>query len=84
MTELYIKPAPGCLVRDPRTLKPLAEEGESKPKTPFWLRRLRDGSVIKAEPAKAAVAKGPKTKPAVATQAPADVTQNKGADNVRI
>lgn len=48
--ELHIKPAPGCLVRDPRTKAPLASEGEKKPKSGFWLRRLRDGSVVKVEP----------------------------------
>lgn len=51
--ELFIKPAPGCLVRDPRTKAPLAADGESKPMNGFWLRRLRDGSVVKAQmPAK--------------------------------
>jgi hypothetical protein len=47
--ELFIKPAPGCLVRDPRTKAPLAADGENKPKNGFWLRRLRDGSVVKAD-----------------------------------
>lgn len=51
--ELHIKPAPGCLVRDPRTKLPLAASGEKKPKTGYWLRRLRDGSVVPVEkPAK--------------------------------
>ncbi|WP_421209996.1 DUF2635 domain-containing protein [Aeromonas enteropelogenes] len=72
MNDLFIKPAPGCLVRDPRTLKPLDAEGETKPKTPYWLRRLREGSVVKIDRPKASTAK-PKTKPAVATPAPAVV-----------
>ncbi|WP_421173757.1 DUF2635 domain-containing protein [Aeromonas enteropelogenes] len=77
MTDLFIKPAPGCLVRDPRTLKPLDAEGETKPKTPYWLRRLREGSVVKtdrpkasATKPKAATTRKPKTKPAVAAPAP--------------
>ncbi|MNR50268.1 hypothetical protein D3C85_1697660 [compost metagenome] len=40
-------------MRDPRTKLPLAADGEKKPKTGYWLRRLRDGSVLLAEkPAK--------------------------------
>lgn len=35
----------GLIVRDPRTRKPLAEGGEEKELTGYWLRRLRDGSV---------------------------------------
>ncbi|WP_420053843.1 DUF2635 domain-containing protein [Escherichia coli] len=30
---------------------PLAQEGEEKPFTPFWCRRLDDGDVIQAEKA---------------------------------
>lgn len=77
MTDLFIKPAPGCLVRDPRTLTPLDAEGEAKPKTPYWLRRLREGSVVKIDRPKASAAKPkakPKTKPAVAAPAPAVVS----------
>lgn len=37
----------GLIVRDPRTRKPLAEDGEDKELTGYWLRRLRDGSVTK-------------------------------------
>lgn len=37
----------GLIVRDPRTKKPLAEDGEEKELTGYWLRRLRDGSVTK-------------------------------------
>lgn len=71
MTDLFIKPAPGCLVRDPRTLKPLDAEGEAKPKNPYWLRRLREGSVVKIDRPKASAAKPkPKTKPAAAAPAP--------------
>ncbi|EAV2253176.1 DUF2635 domain-containing protein [Salmonella enterica] len=35
----------GLIVRDPRTKKPLSEDGELKEKSGYWLRRLRDGSV---------------------------------------
>lgn len=31
MTTIFIKPAPGCLIRDPDTMKPLAQEGEENP-----------------------------------------------------
>jgi hypothetical protein len=47
MTDvLKIKPAPGRAVRDPVTMKPLAADGETKPRTSFWTRRLADGDVL--------------------------------------
>jgi hypothetical protein len=45
MADLYLKPAPGRRVLDPVTHEPLAPEGEVKPRTGFWLRRLKDGDV---------------------------------------
>jgi hypothetical protein len=38
------------LVRDPHSRQPLKPEGEWKPKSTFWIRRLRDGDVIEVEP----------------------------------
>ncbi|EFM5284927.1 DUF2635 domain-containing protein [Escherichia coli] len=49
MKTILIKPAPGCLIRDPVTRIPLSETGEEKPFTPFWCRRLDDGDVIQLE-----------------------------------
>ncbi|MCP1375390.1 DUF2635 domain-containing protein [Dyella lutea] len=54
--DLYLTPKAGVTVRDPKTGKPLAESGESKPATSYWLRRLRDGDVIQGKPPKAASA----------------------------
>lgn len=34
MKTIFIKPAPGRLIRDPDTMRPLAQEGEEKPFTP--------------------------------------------------
>ncbi|EHR5691828.1 DUF2635 domain-containing protein, partial [Escherichia coli] len=48
MKTIFIKPAPGRLIRDPDTMRLLAQEGEEKPFTPFWCRRLDDGDVIQA------------------------------------
>lgn len=45
MKTLFIKPAPGRAVRDPDTLEFLQPEGEEKPFTPYWCRRLDDGDV---------------------------------------
>ena len=39
------------IVRDPHSHTSLAEDGEWKPLTPFWLRRLRDGDVLDVTPA---------------------------------
>lgn len=46
MDEILIMPAPGRNVRDPVTMAPLAEKGERKPRSPYWLRRLRVGDVV--------------------------------------
>lgn len=54
--ELYLIPKAGVTVRDPTTGKPLATSGETKPKTSYWLRRLRDGDVSEGKPPKAASA----------------------------
>ncbi|PNH98469.1 DUF2635 domain-containing protein [Vibrio diazotrophicus] len=42
---IKIKPLNGLIVRDPETRKPLKEEGEEKPRNPYWLRRIKDKSV---------------------------------------
>jgi hypothetical protein len=50
-----IKPAPGMIVIDPLTRKPLRAigldglEGEAKEIDSFWLRRLNDGDVLQVE-----------------------------------
>jgi hypothetical protein len=47
---MKVKPAPGRAVRDPRTMALLPPEGrEVKDSDIFWVRRLRDGDVIKAD-----------------------------------
>ncbi|RDU99230.1 DUF2635 domain-containing protein [Trinickia dinghuensis] len=63
---MFVKPAPGLLLRDPVTKQLLSAapvEGLKKPVTIvpaqgmevsdfdlFWLRRIRDGDAVKAEP----------------------------------
>ncbi|EIK9312467.1 DUF2635 domain-containing protein [Salmonella enterica] len=70
MKTFFIKPAPGRMVRDPDTLEFLQPDGEEKPFTPYWCRRLDDGDVIEFNPneAQPAVTAG-KAKPAVVTAA---------------
>lgn len=46
MKELLLKPKPGLKVKDPVTGKPLADDGETKPATTYWLRRLAEGDVM--------------------------------------
>lgn len=48
-TQMFIKAAPGRLVRDPITMQKLAEGGEKKPRITYWNRRLRDGDVVECE-----------------------------------
>lgn len=51
MTDrLFIKPrqidGAAAVIPDPVTGQPLKAEGDGKPRSSFWLRRLRDGDVI--------------------------------------
>ncbi|MFZ5715758.1 MAG: DUF2635 domain-containing protein [Bradyrhizobium sp.] len=78
MSNVFIKPAlitiEGeeviALVRDPESGEPLKTEGEWKPRSQFWARRIRDRDVIQAEPA--APAAEPVAEPVVdAVAAPA-------------
>jgi hypothetical protein len=47
---MRIKPAdPSVPVRDPVTREYLPEDGADKPETSFWMRRIRDGSVVRVE-----------------------------------
>lgn len=41
-----VRPAPGLKIRDPETGHYLPEAGQIVPRTPYWLRRLRDGDVV--------------------------------------
>lgn len=56
MTDtLFVKPARDAadqplLVRDPASGEPLAADGEMKPRSKFWLRRLAQKDVLPAEP----------------------------------
>lgn len=51
MTQQYIrvKPAAGMAVIDPATRQRLPAAGADVPQTSYWLRRLADGDVVKAE-----------------------------------
>ncbi len=47
MSDTFIiKPATEDKVRDPITKQHLAAEGEEKPRTTYWLRRLMAGEVV--------------------------------------
>jgi hypothetical protein len=50
--NIYIKPAPGMVVRDPADGKPLPETGKTVPNTTHWQRRLKDQDVVLAKPPK--------------------------------
>jgi hypothetical protein len=53
MRRFNIKPArEGLIVRDPITLKQLAAEGEQKPTSSYWLRRIRDNDVVEVSAAR--------------------------------
>jgi len=52
--KMFIKPAPGLMVKDPVTGQPLPEEGDFKPRDIYWNRRLLDNDVIETKPPKPA------------------------------
>lgn len=51
---LYVTPAEGLQVRDPRNAEPLPVVGAEVPRIRYWLRRLRDGDVIESKRPKVA------------------------------
>jgi hypothetical protein len=48
---MFVKPAEGMVIPDPDRNDALPAEGRDVPMSDFWLRRLRDGDVLHAEPA---------------------------------
>ncbi len=51
---MFVKPAPGRMVRDPISKRHLPGGGAEVPATNYWLRRLDAGDVVAAEPPKPA------------------------------
>jgi hypothetical protein len=49
MKEMLYLARKGLIVRDPVTRKPLAEEGEMKMVNTYWLRRIKDGDVVRTK-----------------------------------
>ena len=52
LEQIFVKPSPGCTVRDEHTLIPLAQEGELKPRSTYWVRRILHKDVILCEQGK--------------------------------
>mgnify|MGYP003674020230 CR=1 FL=1 len=71
---MWIKPVPGRLVRDPVTREVVPEGGRDvDDHNPYWLRKLRDGDVVKgAAPKKtrtlSATPSAPEASPAAMTE----------------
>ena len=59
---MFVKPAPGRLVRDPHTKRPLPAEGCEVPETSYWLRRLRSDDILKTAPPAPLATDAPKGK----------------------
>jgi hypothetical protein len=47
--RMFLKPVPGKLVRDPVTLVPLSADGEWKPATSYWDRKVLFGDCTSEE-----------------------------------
>ena len=64
---MFLKPAKeGQIIRHPETRRPLKKEGEEVKKSTYWLRRLKEGSVIEIKNKQA------EAKPKVADAKPKD------------
>jgi len=58
MNKIFVKAVTGRSVRDPETKEILSEIGELKPKNGFWLKRIKQGDVVEAKPARKSTTKG--------------------------
>lgn len=43
---MFVKPAPGLIVRDPFTKRPLPSSGCEVPETTYWVRAIASGDVL--------------------------------------
>jgi hypothetical protein len=50
-TQQHVKPAVGCLVRDPVTYEALPEEGKLVEMNSYWVRKEAAGDIEIVEPA---------------------------------
>ncbi|EPG7298514.1 TPA: DUF2635 domain-containing protein [Klebsiella pneumoniae] len=73
MDTFFIKPAPGCAVRDPISRKLLKDDGEEKPQSGFWLRRIADDSVQRTK--RKAAKKDPAKDPALPVEESAEASE---------
>jgi hypothetical protein len=46
MERIFVKPAEGSRVKDPLTFELMPERGKSVPANSYWLRRIKDGTVV--------------------------------------
>ena len=69
MNELYLTPKDGVTVRDPVSGLALPATGAAKPRTAYWLRRLRDGDVSASQPPKATATSFPEAQKLAAAEA---------------
>jgi hypothetical protein len=82
MDNVFLKPArdadgKAMLVPDEVTHRPLKEEGEWKPRTMYWERRIRDLDVIPSEPPKEATKEAVKEVAAAPIPSPAKASPSK-------
>lgn len=73
--EIFVTPAPGLKVRDPRDGEHLPDKGKAVTDSPYWRRRIKDGDVTRGE-TKAAASQEPPEPPA--TEDPPKSTKKGG------
>lgn len=47
---MFVKAKNGIIIRDPITKAPVPGTGREVPESGYWMRRLRDGDIVKATP----------------------------------
>ena len=55
MDKIFVKAVAGRSVRDPETKEVLNEAGEYKPRSGFWLKRIKQGDVVETKAPKTPV-----------------------------
>lgn len=61
MATIFIKPANGLRIKDPISKIPLSSEGETKPNSTYWRRKINAGDVIVAKEKKTTIVQDKET-----------------------
>lgn len=63
MSRIFVKPAPGKVLYNPATGKPVPDTGAHVPDTSYWRRRIKEGGAFRSSSAAARSAAAKPDKP---------------------